>query len=231
MADTMSDDQKDIEIQKLKDQLWYMTTLNDNGRRFLADAQADGMKQLEEIGGLQAERDQAIRERDEARAESAANLAEWNAAEAGRVEQFRAASALSESLFKAIAERDALSVKIANEERRHEQTTSERDSAQDYADLLAAKIAGGETGEHSNVNNPWEQAIILSMDAAPKMTLVPQIRALSSKLEQARELVLRMDAFLAHLDFPYTEGIRGEFLRFLNNSAPSEAQREQQEEL
>jgi hypothetical protein len=53
MADTMSDDQKDIEIQKLKDQLWYMTTLNDNGRRFLADAQADCMKQLEEIGGLQ----------------------------------------------------------------------------------------------------------------------------------------------------------------------------------
>jgi hypothetical protein len=107
MADTMSDDQKDIEIQKLKDQLWYMTTLNDNGRRFLADAQADGMKQLEEIGGLQKER-----------------------------------------------------------------------------------------------------------------------AALSTKLEQARGLVARVDAFLAHLDFPYTEGIRGEFLRFLNNSAPSEAQRE-----
>ena len=39
----------------------------------------------------------------------------------------------------------------------------ERDEAQEWADELAsliAQITGADIGEHSNLNNPWEQAAI-----------------------------------------------------------------------
>lgn len=41
------------------------------------------------------------------------------------------------------------------------QLLDERDDAQEWADELAARIAnilGVEIGEHSNLNNPWQQA-------------------------------------------------------------------------
>ena len=54
------------------------------------------------------------------------------------------------------AEADAM---VAAEERSHNQTIDERDLAQGWADKLAAAIGGEEIGEHSNINNPWANAL------------------------------------------------------------------------
>lgn len=50
---------------------------------------------------------------------------------------------------------------LAAEEKHHEQTIADRDEAQEWADELSdliATLTGAEIGEHSNLNNPWEQA-------------------------------------------------------------------------
>lgn len=55
-----------------------------------------------------------------------------------------------------------LAAQDAEEERASLQTIDERDKAQDMADRLAeaiAQITGVEMGEHSNVNDPWQNAL------------------------------------------------------------------------
>lgn len=58
-------------------------------------------------------------------------------------------------------ERDEARKALATEEHNHELTIARRDDAQSWADSLAnqiAEAAGHEIGEHSNLNNPWDNA-------------------------------------------------------------------------
>lgn len=56
----------------------------------------------------------------------------------------------------------ALEARNAEEERASLQTIDERDKAQDVADRLTeaiAEITGVDMGEHSNMNDPWQNAL------------------------------------------------------------------------
>ena len=58
-------------------------------------------------------------------------------------------------------ERDEARKALATEEHNHELTIARRDDAQSWADSLANQIAEAadhEIGEHSNLNNPWDNA-------------------------------------------------------------------------
>jgi hypothetical protein len=59
-----------------------------------------------------------------------------------------------------LAENERLRVQLAAEQRAHGETINERDQAAAAADKLAAAIAPPEVrGEHSDSNNPWENAL------------------------------------------------------------------------
>lgn len=59
-----------------------------------------------------------------------------------------------------LAEIDRLRAELAAEERRHLQTIDERDRAAEMANKLAATIAPFDIiGEHSSMNDPWQNAI------------------------------------------------------------------------
>ncbi len=63
----------------------------------------------------------------------------------------------------------ALEARDANEERASLQTIDERDKAQDMADRLAeaiGQITGVDMGEHSNMNDPWQNALQAATDYA-----------------------------------------------------------------
>lgn len=54
-----------------------------------------------------------------------------------------------------------------------DQILAERDTAQEWADELAdliAAITGVDIGEHTNLNNPWEQAAIAAEAFLAKRT-------------------------------------------------------------
>lgn len=68
---------------------------------------------------------------------------------------------VGEGVAKIIGERDEARKALATEEHNHELTIARRDDAQSWADSLAnqiAEAAGHEIGEHSNLNNPWDNA-------------------------------------------------------------------------
>ena len=68
---------------------------------------------------------------------------------------------LRASLATVTRERDEARQPLATEEHNHELTIARRDDAQSWADSLAnqiAEAAGHEIGEHSNLNNPWDNA-------------------------------------------------------------------------
>jgi hypothetical protein len=53
------------------------------------------------------------------------------------------------------------------EQQAHEQTVAERDNAQEWADKLAYAVASEDViGEHTNMNEPWANALKLLADAA-----------------------------------------------------------------
>jgi len=61
----------------------------------------------------------------------------------------------------------SLDVALAREERDHLRTIDQRDAAQDWADRLAYAIAPLDViGEHSNMNDPWHNALDHLDDAA-----------------------------------------------------------------
>ena len=68
---------------------------------------------------------------------------------------------LRDALATVTRERDEARKALATEEHNHELTIARRDDAQSWADSLAnqiAEAAGHEIGEHSNLNNPWDNA-------------------------------------------------------------------------
>ena len=67
----------------------------------------------------------------------------------------------ADALATVTRERDEARKALATEEHNHELTIARRDDAQSWADSLANQIAEAadhEIGEHSNLNNPWDNA-------------------------------------------------------------------------
>ncbi|HCD6680740.1 TPA: hypothetical protein NDY80_001931 [Pseudomonas aeruginosa] len=86
-------------------------------------------------------------------AQHAASVARW-AEMFNRVEQERDA---------ALARVAELERKLRNEENAHTTTIEQRDNAEHWADQLAKAIAerfGVDIGEHSNLNCPWNEALV-----------------------------------------------------------------------
>lgn len=71
-----------------------------------------------------------------------------------------------------------------------EQVIAERDSYHEWADKLAHAIGGLEVGEHSNINNPWHNAIEMAE------TLHARAEAAEAALSAAQEEVARMRAVM-----------------------------------
>lgn len=109
---------------------------------------------LHKVASLTAERDRLREELRLAQASERAALA----AEAGRATPV---IATWEQMRHAAAERDAARASLAEVERTILQVIDERDDRGDVADKLAeaiADITGAELGEHSSMNDPWENA-------------------------------------------------------------------------
>lgn len=71
-----------------------------------------------------------------------------------------------------------------------EQVIAERDSYHEWADKLAHAVGGLEVGEHSNINNPWQNAIEMAE------TLHARAEAAEAALSAAQEEVARMRAVM-----------------------------------
>lgn len=71
-----------------------------------------------------------------------------------------------------------------------EQVIAERDSYHEWADKLAHAVGGLEVGEHSNINNPWHNAIEMAE------TLHARAEAAEAALSAAQEEVARMRAVM-----------------------------------
>ena len=127
-----------------------------------------------EVGRLRDALATVTRERDEARADMADVQARYarawealcsigEAIEVAGHPQLLPERALrvGEGVAKIIGERDEARKALATEEHNHELTIARRDDAQSWADSLANQIAEAadhEIGEHSNLNNPWDNA-------------------------------------------------------------------------
>lgn len=78
------------------------------------------------------------------------------------------------------------------EERAHSQTIAERDSAEEWADKLAAAtadLAGVDIGEHSNLNNPWANALEELRRAAAEVERLRYERRLLGAARRILDLV------------------------------------------
>lgn len=84
----------------------------------------------------------------------------------------------------------AMRVELDRESAAHEVTISQRDAAEEWADKLAYAVAPIEViGEHSNLNNPWEQAYNLVRSDANVQALTFRIAALEAELAAANETI------------------------------------------
>jgi hypothetical protein len=66
-----------------------------------------------------------------------------------------------------------LRAELDREDKAHADTIADRDQYQQMADQLAAAIArltGVDIGEHSSMNNPWENALQAATEAAEAVT-------------------------------------------------------------
>ena len=75
-----------------------------------------------------------------------------------------------------------------------EQVIAERDSYHEWADKLAHAVGGLEVGEHSNINNPWQNAIEMAE------TLHARAEAAEAALSAAQEEVARMQRWLSYVE-------------------------------
>lgn len=107
------------------------------------------------------------------------------------------APAVARSLELLIAERDALARRLADEERSHEDTIRHRDFCESWADKLASAIGDiDEIGEHSNLNNPWEQALEIVRRPAEFRILEKERDALAAKCSTQAARIAELEAAL-----------------------------------
>jgi len=100
-------------------------------------------------------------------------------------------AALRAQLASAVAERDEARKELGRERMAHSNTISQRDAAEDAADGLAYAIADQEViGEHSNLNNPWANAL---------EQLEIQQTELDAATARADELAARVEALEARM--------------------------------
>ncbi|HBN8265717.1 TPA: hypothetical protein L3684_002812 [Pseudomonas aeruginosa] len=99
------------------------------------------------------------------------------------------------------AERDAalarvaeLERKLRNEENAHTTTIEQRDNAEHWADQLANAIAerfGVDIGEHSNLNCPWNEALVwMQQPPAQAQHSVPEVSGIGRDFAYPRSVVL-----------------------------------------
>ncbi|MCW3678795.1 hypothetical protein [Burkholderia cenocepacia] len=84
-----------------------------------------------------------------------------------------------------------------------DQTLSERDTYQEYADKLANAIAthlGVDIGEHSNLNNPWSKALEALESRSPAMAAeaVASPIAGATEIEKPSAVVVTFDEFVQY---------------------------------
>lgn len=98
-----------------------------------------------------------------------------------------------------VGERDAARAALAKEEHAHGATLDRYGQANEWADTLANQIAsaaGHDIGEHTNLNNPWDNA----QDALEK--LVKERDALRAERDEARGEVATLRAQVTDLTDP-----------------------------
>ncbi len=94
----------------------------------------------------------------------------------------------------ALARVAELERKLRNEENAHTTTIEQRDNAEHWADQLANAIAerfGVDIGEHSNLNCPWNEALVWMQQ--------PPAQAQHSVPEEVRTLLSRAQCEIEHL--------------------------------
>ena len=91
-------------------------------------------------------------------------------------------------LTEARAEIARLKEELAHEERAHLQTIEERDSYHDAADDLSYAIADpDELGEHSNMNDPWKNAIEFVVELRERAGRAERAEAEAAELRKDKE--------------------------------------------
>jgi hypothetical protein len=82
---------------------------------------------------------------------------------------------------KLLAHIDAQEAEIKKSEQREMEMSDERDKYHEFADLLSwqlARLCGAEIGEHTNLNNPWQNAL----DASESVPSLQSLQAENAKL-------------------------------------------------
>ncbi len=99
-------------------------------------------------------------------------------------------TALAE-VAKLTVERDKLAKDLRYEESAHEDTIRHRDFCEEWADKLANAVAGVEViGEHSNLNNPWEQAYDVMRSLEEFLAIEKQLEEFKRQVGQLNSGVL-----------------------------------------
>jgi hypothetical protein len=96
------------------------------------------------------------------------------------------------AVFAALLERARAAERARDEEERaHLETIDQRDRAEDAADRLAYAIAPmEEIGEHSNLNDPWQNALdALGIQQATLQAKEQEIARLPTALEEAEKVI------------------------------------------
>lgn len=101
-----------------------------------------------------------------------------------------AAFAAADTITDLLAHIAALKAQVAAEEKVVEQVIDERDQAQEWADKLAHAIGGDAIGEHSNMNNPWQNALDIAEAAEAEAAA---LRAKVARLEGALTAIDALD--------------------------------------
>ncbi|MHA5404927.1 hypothetical protein ACVSMJ_10930 [Pseudomonas aeruginosa] len=113
---------------------------------------------------------------------------EWRKEDqAGQRELLRSVTAERDS---ALARVEELERELRNEENAHTTTIEQRDNAEHWADQLANAIAerfGVDIGEHSNLNCPWNEALVwMQQPPAQAQHSVPELDQSRSALTEAQ---------------------------------------------
>ena len=99
--------------------------------------------------------------------------------------------AMEAQILNLVRERDEARAEVAADE----QIIAQRDSYHEWADKLAHAIGGLDVGEHSNINNPWQNAIEMAE------ALHTRAEAAEKERDEARE-----EAANLRQDQPYIIG-------------------------
>lgn len=154
----------------------YRALQNEIREREAEIARLDGL-----VSGRTAERDAALAEVERLRQfERICEGLPQDAIDGGWTVQGirRYAKRLEDQLKVALARVAELERELSNEENAHTTTIEQRDNAEHWADQLANAIAerfGVDIGEHSNLNCPWNEALVwMQQLPAPAQHSVPQ---------------------------------------------------------